>query len=139
MSVTMLIAITGTAVVWGYPFGPPNGYTIAPGDKPGVSCTQCHTGTPLNGGGGSVRLVLPNGLTYTPGQAQNINIVINDAIAAIYGFEITARLESGPNTQQAGGFVPAANQKVVCSNNAVEPDSTGCGGKGIEWLEHSQP
>jgi uncharacterized protein (TIGR03437 family) len=93
----------------------------------------------LNGGGGSVRLVFPNGLTYTPGQTQNINITINDAIAAIYGFEMTARLESGTNIQQAGNFVPAANQKVVCSNNTVEPDSTGCAGNGIQWLEHSQP
>src|SRR5215469_1648925 len=83
-----LLGTIGAFAVWAYPFGPPNGVTIAPGDRPGVSCTQCHTGTPLNGGGGGVRLVFPNGLTYTPGQAQNINIVINDAIAAIYGFEM---------------------------------------------------
>jgi uncharacterized protein (TIGR03437 family) len=103
-----------------------------------VSCTQCHNGTPLNGGGGSVRLAFPSGLNYTPGQVQNINVVITDAVAAIYGFEITARLESGPNTQQAGNFVAGANQKVVCSDNNVQPAS-GCGGNGIQWLEHSQP
>jgi uncharacterized protein (TIGR03437 family) len=112
--------------------------TIAPADRPGVSCTQCHTGTPLNGGGGRVRLAFPGGLTYTPGQTQNINVVIEDGVAATFGFEITARLESGPNTQQAGNFVPAANQKVVCSNNAVEP-AGGCGGNGIQWMEHTQP
>jgi len=134
----MLLGAIGTLTAWGFPFGPPSGVTIAPADRPGVSCTLCHAGTPLNGGGGSVRLVFPNGLTYTPGQTQTINVVINDAIAAIYGFEMTARLESGPSTQQAGKFVAGANQKVVCSNNAIEPD-TGCGGNGIQWLEHSQP
>jgi len=133
-----LVGTIGTIAGWAFPFGPPNGVTIAPGDRPGVSCTQCHAGTPLNGGGGSVRLQFPAGLTYTPGQAQNINIVIADGVAATYGFEMTARLESGPNTQQAGDFAAGANQKVVCSNNAIEP-AGGCGGNGIQWLEHSQP
>lgn len=126
------------AAAWAFPFGPPNGVTIAPGDRPGVSCTQCHVGSALNGGGGSVRLALPNGLTYTPGQPQNIQVIVNDSIAAIYGFEMTARLESGPNTQQAGSFTAGPNQKVVCSDNKLEPDG-GCGGSGMQWLEHSQP
>lgn len=136
--VPALFATLGTAALWGFPFGPPNGYTVAPGDKPGIACTQCHSGTPLNGGGGSVRLVFPSGLTYTPGQSQNLSIVISDSVAATYGFQISARLESGPNTQQAGTFTPAANQKVVCSDNQVRP-SAGCGGNGIEWMEHTQP
>lgn len=117
--------------------GPPDGFTVAPGDKPGIACTQCHTGTPLNGGG-SVRVAFANGLTYAPGQAQNFTVVINDAVAATYGFEMSARLESGPSTQQAGNFTAATNQKVVCSDNAIEP-ATGCGGNGIQWIEHTQP
>src|SRR5947208_759497 len=104
----------------GFPFGPPQGLTIAPGDRPGISCTACHAGTPLNGAGGSVQLVFPKGLTYTPGQAQNISIVITDAVAAVYGFEMTARLESAPNTQQAGSFTAAPFQKVVCSDNQIQ-------------------
>lgn len=134
----VLIATLSSVAAWAFPFGPPNGYTVAPGDKPGVACTQCHAGTPLNGGGGSVRLLFPAGLTYTPGQAQTINVVINDAVAAIYGFEMSARLETGPSTQQAGSFTAGPNQKVVCSNNAVQPPE-GCGGTGIQWLEHTQP
>jgi len=132
------IAILGSVAAWGFPFGPPNGYTVAPGDKPGVACTQCHGGTPLNAGGGGVRLVFPSGLTYTPGQVQNINVVVTDATAAIYGFQISARLESSPNTQQAGAFTAGSGQKIVCSNNAVQPPE-GCGGNGIQWLEHTQP
>jgi uncharacterized protein (TIGR03437 family) len=123
---------------WAYPFGPPNGYAVAPGDKPGVACTQCHTGTALNGGGGSVRVDFAKGLTYTPGQTQSFNIVISDAVAAIYGFEISARMESGPDSKQAGSFTAGQNQKIVYSDNAVQPAS-GCGGNGIQWIEHTQP
>jgi uncharacterized protein (TIGR03437 family) len=126
------------SAAWAYPFGPPNGYTVAPGDKPGVACTQCHTGTALNGGGGSVRVDFAKGLTYTPGQTQTFNIVITDAVAAIYGFEVSARMESNPDTRQAGSFTAGQNQKIVCSDNAVQP-AGGCGGNGIQWIEHSQP
>jgi uncharacterized protein (TIGR03437 family) len=138
ISVPILIGTVGAIAAWGYPFGPPNGVTIAPADRPGVSCTQCHTGTALNAGGGSVRLVFPSGLTYTPGQAQNLTIVITDGAASTYGFEMTARLESGPSTQQAGSFTAATNQKVICSDNNVQPAS-GCGGTGLQWIEHTQP
>ena len=132
-----IVAITA-ASVWAYPFGPPNGYTVAPGDKPGVACTQCHTGTALNGGGGTVRVAFSNGLTYAPGQSQTFNIVITDSVAATYGFEMSARMESGPDARQAGNFTAASNQKVVCSDNNPQP-AGGCGGNGIQWIEHSQP
>jgi hypothetical protein len=58
-------------------------------------------------------------------------VVILDAVAATYGFEMSARLESGPITQQAGTFTPGTNQKVVCPDNNVRP-AGGCGGSGIE-------
>ncbi|MBZ5621964.1 MAG: IPT/TIG domain-containing protein [Acidobacteriia bacterium] len=137
-TILILTGIAATAAAWAFPFGPPNGYTPAPGDKPGVACTQCHAGTPLNGGGGSVRVVFPNGLTYTPGQTQTLTVTVTDAVAATYGFEMTARLDNGPSTQQAGSFTAGSNQKVICSNNAVIP-SDGCGGNGIQWIEHTQP
>jgi uncharacterized protein (TIGR03437 family) len=129
--------LTGTTT-WAFPFGPPNGVTIAPGDRPGVACTACHTGTPLNGGGGSVRVAFPNGLTYTPGQTQTLAITITDAVAATFGFQMTARLESGPNSKQAGAFTPAQTQRVLCSDGQPIP-STGCGGNGIQWIEHTSP
>jgi uncharacterized protein (TIGR03437 family) len=134
----VLIGTCSAAAGWAFPFGPPNGFTVAPGDKPGVACTQCHQGTALNAGGGSVKLVFPKGLTYTPGQAQTVTVIINDAVAAIYGFEMSARMESAPNTQQAGSFTAGTNQKIVCSDNAIQP-AAGCGGNGIQWIEHTQP
>src|SRR5262249_24544673 len=114
------------------------GYRSARGDRPAVACTQCHTGTALNGGGGSVRLSFANGLTYTPGQSQTFTISISDAVAAVYGFEMSTRMESGPDTKQAGSFTAGQNQKIVCSDGAVQP-AAGCGGNGIQWIEHTQP
>jgi uncharacterized protein (TIGR03437 family) len=64
--------------------------------------------------------------------------VISDSIAAIYGFEISARLESGPDKQQAGNFTPGTGQRVICSDNNPAP-AGGCGGNGIQWLEHNTP
>ena len=136
--VSIFIAGFTTVSAWAYPFGPPNGYTSAAGDRPAVACTQCHRGTALNGGGGSVRVAFPTGLTYTPGQPQTFSIVVADAAAATYGFEMTARLESAPNTAQAGAFTASAGQKVVCSDNNPQP-AGGCGGNGIQWIEHTQP
>src|SRR5215813_978109 len=110
------IGMLAVGSAWSYPFGPPVGYTIAPGDKPAVACTQCHTGTALNGGGGSARVSFANGLTYTPGQSQTFTISISDAVAAVYGFEMSARMESGPDTKQAGSFTAGQNEKIVCSD-----------------------
>jgi len=135
---SLLLGFAFTAVAGAFPFGPPSGFTIAPGDKPGVACTQCHTGTPLNGGGGNVHITFSNGLTYNPGQTQTLSVVIIDAVAATYGFEMSARSDIAPATQQAGTFVPGTNQKVVCSDNQIRP-AAGCGGNGLEWIEHTQP
>jgi uncharacterized protein (TIGR03437 family) len=85
-----------------------------------------------------VRVAFANGLTYTPGQAQTLNITITDAVAATFGFEMSARMESGLTTQQAGNFTPAANQRVICSDGQPMP-AGGCGGNGIQWIEHTSP
>jgi uncharacterized protein (TIGR03437 family) len=136
-SISISTVLTATAA-WAFPFGPPSGVTTAPADRPGISCTACHAGTALNGGGGNVRISFAGGLSYTPGQTQNLSVVVSDSVAAIYGFEMTARLESGPSTQTAGSFTAGQGQKVVCSNNQPQP-AGGCGGTGIQWIEHSQP
>jgi hypothetical protein len=49
-----------------YSSGPPPRYSGAPGDNQG-SCTVCHGGLPVNGGQGSVKILLANGNSYTPG------------------------------------------------------------------------
>src|SRR5512140_1921964 len=98
-------------LLYAYSGGPDVRHTAAPGDDP-LACTTsgCHTGTALNGGGGSVAVNFPNGLTYTPGVPQTLAIVITDARARLYGFQMTARLESDLAKGQAGDFTAGAQQ-----------------------------
>ncbi len=136
LQITALLA--APVVVWAFASGPPSGYTTAPGDHPAVACTNCHKGFALNSQGGSVTVAFPNGLTYTPGQAQTLTVTVTDPVAVAYGFQMTARAESSPATQQAGSFVAGTNQKVICAGNAPLP-AGGCPNSGIQWVEHSQP
>ncbi len=123
--ITITSLMLGSGLAWAYPFGPPNGVTSAPGDRPGVACSGCHRGTLVNGGGGNVKVAFPSGLTYTPGQTQNLMISIVDGVAATYGFEMTARLESAPSTAQAGSFTAGTGQRIICSTGSrnLQPDA----------------
>src|SRR5205823_13473802 len=94
-----LTAVAGAAVpaiLFSYATGPDPRHSGAPGDQ---TCAQsgCHTGTSLNGGGGSVQLSSSTGATYTPGQQQTFTITITDSKARAYGFQMSARLDSSPS------------------------------------------
>src|SRR5689334_14661127 len=100
----VIVAMTPSIVLlYAYATGPEPRHTAAPGDDK-LACTTagCHTGTALNGGGGNVKIDFPGGQTYTPGAAQTFNIVITDPAARVFGFQITARLESNLSSGQAG-------------------------------------
>ena len=85
--------------------------TGAPGDQ---NCTRCHSGTAVNGGGGSVAIQLPGGATYTPGVKQQLVILINDGVGKRFGFELTARLASDLTNGQAGSLAAVdSNAKVI--------------------------
>ena len=81
----------------------------APGDST-CAMAGCHTGTALNGGGGSVQLTSSAGTSYTPGQQQTLTLVITDSRARVYGFQASARLDSNPTNGQAGDFSAGAQQ-----------------------------
>ena len=123
-------------LVYSYATGPDPRYTGAPGDQ---TCVACHSGTALNGGGGSVTLTSSTGTAYTPGQQQTLTITITDSNAKVYGFQMTARLDSDPSGGQAGDFTAGAQQMVLCDNGAIK-GSTGCpSGAPVQFLEHNQP
>ena len=69
-----------------------------------------HRGTPpelaqisrLNGGQGSVKILLPNGNSYTPGVTQHIMVQVSDPQQHRWGFQVSARLKSDPVNGQAG-------------------------------------
>src|SRR5260221_8953952 len=103
--------------MFGYATGPLTRCSGSPGVDPQACATSgCHSGTPLNGGGGNVVVNFPNGLTYTPGVQQMLTIVITDSVAKAWGFQMTARLDSNLFKGQSGDFTPGACQIVLFEN-----------------------
>jgi uncharacterized protein (TIGR03437 family) len=126
------------AALLSFSSGPDPRHTGAPGDQ---TCAQagCHTGTALNGGGGSVALTSSTGATYAPGQQQTFTLTITDSRARVYGFQMTARLDSNSTNGQAGDFTAAGGQVVLCDNGSVKT-SRGCPASApIQFIEHSSP
>jgi uncharacterized protein (TIGR03437 family) len=142
------LALACAALLFAHYAGPDPWHTGAPGDLDNLACTTsgCHVGlpTPLNPSGGNVAVNFPNGLTYTPGgTAQTFTIVITDTKAKLYGFQMTARLESNLAAGQAGGFTAATGQVVLCSDKAgpaaksLFKGKNGCPANApIEFIEH---
>ncbi|MBI1789277.1 MAG: hypothetical protein HYR60_17220 [Acidobacteria bacterium] len=117
------------AVIYGFSSGPLTKRTGVPVDG-GLTCTQCHTGTPLNGGGG--KLVI-RASSYTPSVKQNIEVEISDPTAMRWGFQLTARLATD-ETKQAGTFTPSSGSiRVRCDPGADAP----CNGA-LEFASHVQ-
>jgi uncharacterized protein (TIGR03437 family) len=146
------LGVACAVLLFAHAAGPDPWHTGAPGDLDNLACTTsgCHVGlpTPLNPAGGNVVVNFPNGLTYTPGVQQTFTIVITDAAAKIYGFQMTARLESNLAAGQAGDFTAAPCQTgnceiVICSDKAgpaakaLFKMKTGCPANApIEFIEH---
>jgi uncharacterized protein (TIGR03437 family) len=131
--------VPSVVLLYAYSEGPATRFTGAPGDDPDA-CTVCHLGTPLNGGGGKVVVNFDNGQTYTPGEKQTFTIVITDSAARVYGFEMTARLDSDLAYGQAGDFTAGAGQVVKCDDESIK-GASGCPPKfPVQFIEHfNQP
>jgi len=127
-------------LIYGHASGPDPRHTGAPGDDPLACATAgCHTGTAINGGGGKAAINFQNGLTYTPGVQQTFSLVITDSKAKVYGFQMTARLESNLSNGQAGDFTAGAQQLVLCDNGSFK-GSKGCPQNStVQFIEHSAP
>ena len=107
-------------LLWAYEYGPNPGYVGVPGENGGATCATsgCHTGTtnsPANKG--SVTVTFPNGMTYTPGVAQQLSVTVADPATTqkAAGFQLTARLASTPS-MMAGTFATVDNNtQIICS------------------------
>src|ERR1700726_4570079 len=132
--------VSSAALIFGYATGPDPRYTGAPGDDP-KACTSsgCHSDHALNSGGGNVVVNFPGGLNYTPGVQQTLTIVITDSVAKVWGFQMTARLDSDLSKAQAGDFTAGAGQFVICENSSFKT-SKGCPANApVQFVEHSSP
>ncbi len=112
-------------LLWAYEYGPNPGYVGIPSENGGQTCANagCHTGTansPSNHG--SVTVNFPNGMTYTPGVAQQLSVTIQDPATTqqAYGFELTARLASNASNM-AGSFAYIdSNTQLMCSQTNLQ-------------------
>src|SRR5260370_27860507 len=103
-------------LIYAYEYGPDAGVAGVPGENGTCSQSGCHTGTPVNGGGGSVTVTFPNGLTYMPGAKQHLVVTIDDSKQRRWGFELTARLASD-TSQLAGTFSPTDKRtQLICAS-----------------------
>ncbi len=108
-------------------------YTAAPGDD-SRACTACHIGTSLNGGAGSVQIIVPGDATYTPGVTQHIKVQVSDPAQRRWGFELTARVSS--DNSQAGDITSTdSNTQVRCANGRTKPCSTS---SPQQYITHTQ-
>ncbi|MDQ1473031.1 MAG: hypothetical protein QOJ99_4511 [Bryobacterales bacterium] len=125
-------------VMYAYEYGPDPFRTGAPGDRTCLD-SGCHSGPALNAGGGSVKIVLPNGNTYTPGAKQRIMVQILDSAKQKFGFELTARLASNIQGAQAGELTSADTlTQVICADGAFKPASGCAAGAAIQFVEHTR-
>ncbi len=130
-TIPMLLSL-GLAPAFGHSYGPAPRLTGAPGDS-AIACTQCHTGTALNAGGGSVSIVLQSGPVYIPGVKQRVTVTVADPVQQRWGFELTARMNSDLQNGQAGQLRPVDNfTQVICEDAGPEPCSSG-----VSFIEHA--
>src|SRR5215470_2175189 len=107
-------------LIYAYEYGPDAGVAGVPGEAGNCNQAGCHTGTAVNGGGGSVSVSFPNGLNYTPGVTQHLVVTITDSSERRWGFELTARTASD-TTKMAGTFSPTdkATQLMCASADLI--------------------
>jgi uncharacterized protein (TIGR03437 family) len=112
--VVILAAIP--VLIHAYEYGPDAGAAGVPNENGTCSQVGCHTGTAVNGGGGSVTVSFPGDQIYSPGTTQHLVVTITDPTARRWGFELTARLASD-STKMAGTFSPTDKlTQLICSS-----------------------
>ena len=103
-----------------YSGGSPGGKTGSPAD--GKSCTQCHSGTPVDIDNWITGNIPENG--YEPGQTYTITVEGTHEGVAKFGFELTA--EDSQGSKQGQFIITNSNQTKLANNNkSVTHTSTG--------------
>jgi len=110
-------------LIWAHASGPDPGHSGVPGEST-CNQVQCHVGTALNGGGGSVKVTFPNGTTYVPGVKQHLVVTVADTAQRAWGFQLAARLSSNTKTM-AGTFTSTDRfTAVVCGTSPTDTFGT---------------
>src|SRR6266480_5165305 len=115
---TILLLSVFSAFLWADVNGPDPGLSGIPGEV--GTCANCHASgaNSIDTKGGSVRLTLPKGNSYIPGEVQRWVITVTDSSARRWGFQTAAR-KATANSTLAGGFKSIdSNTQVICSNTS---------------------
>ena len=135
LAITLSVISAFPLLLSAYSSGADPRLTGAPGDTQ-AACTACHNGTALNGGGGSVKIILPGGASYTPGTTQRIKVQVSDSAQRRWGFELTARPVSNLSDGQAGDLASTdSNTRVMCSNGRSKPCTDS---NLVQFITHTQ-
>lgn len=94
---------------------PSIGYTGAPTDHNGQDCSTCHSS--FGPAVSNSAALTANITSYNPGVQQTLHILVQNAQAQRWGFQITIRSVSD-ETQSAGDYSAAASVQVVCDNGS---------------------
>lgn len=127
----MVLGVALPGALWADVNGADPRLTGAPGES---NCTACHSGTALNGGGGSVEILLPNGNTYTPGVTQKLQVQVNDPAQRRWGFELSPRVASSPMTLAGTIASVDSNTRVICENGRAAPCSSSTA---LQYITHT--
>lgn len=107
----------GAAVLFAYKDGPPVNRS---GGFGGETCQACHTGNPLNGPGGSLKITGIPG-TYQPSAVYKITLTLMREGLYMGGFQITARNSS----QETVGTWRALDDRTKVVDGFAEQTSRG--------------
>src|SRR5215813_5569989 len=101
---TMLLGLAWTGYLFAYMNGPASlGERVSGVLGPSITCNQagCHVGQQINAAGGTLSLEgLPD--QWTPGATYPLTVRIQRTGANIYGFQLTAVVDSSNPPRQSG-------------------------------------
>src|SRR5260370_31407279 len=117
---TLILGLSWTMYVFAYATGPDPGMN----GLFGQDCTTCHSSFRVNSGSGAISITgLP--ASWTAGQIYPLTVTVpKPSGSRIYGFQLSAVVDSTPN-QQAGSLARGTNVQVVCGNGAGTPPGGG--------------
>ena len=128
----IFLALALPALAYSYEFGPPDAHTGGFGE---ATCTECHFGTALNGGGGKVTISITSGgspvSNYTSGTTYTITVTDFDPTAKRWGFELSARKQQ--DATQAGTLIKGTDGFTQIASAAV----TTVTNPRIQYMEHT--
>jgi hypothetical protein len=119
-------ALTAAVAPMRFKAGPPPGVTGGFGEP---TCRKCHFDNELNDLGGRTSLVgLPAEPGYRPGDSYELSVVLRRAGMLRAGFQIAARVATGPDSGAPAGVLTPIDQRT-----AVVWDTT----RHLGYLEHT--